>query len=139
MRIVLDSNILVHRIIRNQEDPEVHPRVTAWWDARIAEGDHFYVARHTLAETYAVLQDWMGMSPPNAFFALRQVKRDLAGIIPLTTRDYEAALNRHHALKSKPSDPKVRGAMIYDLLVVQAARKRWISRIATVDRHFRLF
>jgi predicted nucleic acid-binding protein len=125
-KVFADSSVLVAAIL------ESHP-----WHARAlpllkrVQGHEvdLWVAAHSLAETYAVLTAFPTrprVVPIEAWTAIEDGVLSEANVVALTAADYVAAL-RWVAERGLP------GGVVYDAIIVQAARKSGADRILTFD------
>lgn len=126
MKILFDTSVLVAAIV------EAHPMHSHAfpWLKRAKSGEFvMLVAAHTIAELYAVLTT-LPISPRiTPDIARRLIHNDVesfAKIISLTSQDYFLIIK-------EMADSGLSGGIIYDALIVKAARKSIADKILTFN------
>ena len=126
MKVLFDTSVLIAAMV------EVHPEHDSAFDwlrkakAKEIEG---FICSHTLAEAYAVLTK-LPISPkisPN--MAQRLIRDNLLSctrVIALTPKDYNSVIDSLTGLG-------VSGGVIYDALIVQAAKKVKADLLLTLN------
>lgn len=131
MKAAFDTSALVASLVAAHP---MHDRAAKWHRKALRGEIHMVVAAHTLAELYAVLTRLPVVPRMELHVASRLVEQNIvahATVVPLSGRDYRT-------LVTEAADRGVGGCMIYDLLVVHAARKAGADVIVTLDEeHFR--
>jgi len=126
MKILFDTSVLIAAMV------EVHPShdpAFDWLRKAKAEEIEGFVCSHTLAETYAVLTK-LPISPkisPN--MAQRLIRDNLLSctrVITLTSKDYTLVIDRLAGFGES-------GGVIYDALIVQAAKKAKADLLLTLN------
>lgn len=131
MKIFFDTSVLVAALT------ELHPmnRIALPWLEKAAKGKiDAYMCSHSLAEVYSALTRLPispRISPAEAGLIVNNIpEKKLARIIELKTADYWSAIQRVAELG-------LSGGVIYDALLVAAARRMKADRILTFNRkHF---
>lgn len=130
MKVLFDTSVLVAGII---EAHPMHSRSLPWMQQGKAGEFEFLVISHSLAETYAVLTTIPTKPRISPSVALLLVQRNIeasARIIPLSASDYRATIK-------KMVQRDLSGGIIYDALIVTAARRLSVDRLLTLnDRDF---
>ncbi|MEW6570530.1 MAG: PIN domain-containing protein [Nitrospirota bacterium] len=126
MKILFDTSVLAAAIV---EPHPMHPDAFPWLKrAKSGEFDMF-VASHTLAELYAVLTT-LPVSPGIPPDAARRLIHDdvetTAKIISLSSQDYISTIRNL-------ADLGLSGGIIYDALIVRAAKKSGADKVLTFN------
>ena len=126
MRILLDTSVLVAALV------EAHPRhvrALPWLQETKAGKHKLYVSTHSLSELYAVLTTLPlkpKISPLIAWRLIRENVEVSATLISLSATDYKNTVKEMAELG-------MRGGVIYDALIVKAARKEKVGCILTFN------
>ena len=126
MKILIDTSVLVAAIV------ESHPRHTQAlpWLQRVKTGKvAFFVASHTLAELYAVLTTLPlkpKISPSTAWRLVHDNVETSAKVVSLSSSDYRDTVKQM-------SELGLTGGVIYDALIVKAAKKSKVERLLTFN------
>lgn len=126
MKALLDTSVFVAALVAT------HPRhAQAFpWLRRAQAGEYqLVVATHGLAELYSVLTTLPArprISPPDALTLIEQNVERHAQLVSLSGADYTAAL-RDLASRS------LAGGIVFDALLVRAARKAAVDRLVTLN------
>jgi predicted nucleic acid-binding protein len=126
VKILFDTSVLIAAIV---EPHPMHCHAFPWLKrAKLRQFDMF-VASHTLAELYAVLTT-LPISPRIPPDAARRLIHDdvetTAKIIPLSLQDYILTIKNM-------ADWGLSGGIIYDALIVRAAKKSGADKILTFN------
>ena len=128
MRVLFDTSVLVAATV---EPHPVHNRALPWLQRAKAGEFDFLVATHTLAELYAVLTT-LPVKPritPLAAWRLVQTNVEVsARIVTLSVSDYKGTVR-------EMAENGLTGGVIYDALIVTAARKSGADRLLTLNEH----
>lgn len=127
MKTLLDTSVLVGALI---EPHAAHDRCLPWLQRARGASRDTVVAAHSLAELFAVLSAYPvrpRISPELAARAVRQNVSEVARIVPLSAGDYDETIR-------EASELGLSGGVIYDALIVRAARKAEVDRIVTLNR-----
>ena len=127
MRVLLDTSVMVAVLVAAHP---AHARATRCFERYLSTRSALFMCAHSLAELFAVLTR-MPTAPrigPDLANRLIHENIDIAGIriVPLEAADYTEVLDG--MAKSGYS-----GGTIYDMLIVQAARKAAAKRIITLN------
>ncbi len=126
MKVLFDTSVLIAAMV------EVHPShdsAFVWLRKAKAKEIEGFICSHTLAESYAVLTK-LPISPkisPN--MAQRLIRENLLSctrVIALTSKDYSSVIDSLTGLG-------VSGGVIYDALIVQAAKKAQADLLLTLN------
>lgn len=126
MKILFDTSVMVSAMV---EPHPAHGRALPWLKRAKAGEFDLFVASHSLAELYAVLTTLPvrpRISPRTAWRLIHEDVETLATIVPLSKSDYESTI-RHI------SDMELSGGIVYDALIVQAAKKSGADHILTLN------
>lgn len=126
MKILFDTSVIIAAMI---EPHPMHSRAFPWLKrAKLREFDLF-IARHTLAELYAVLTTLPirpkitpGVTQQLIYNNIEKVAR----IVSLSPSDYSSVIKRMR-------DLELSGGIIYDALIAKAAQKSRVDRIVTFN------
>ena len=126
MRILFDTSVLVAAMV---EPHPMHSHAFPWL-ARAKSGEFdMAVAAHTLAEFYAVLTT-LPLIPRIAPAGARRLIHDnietIGRVISLSPKDYVSVINHL-------TDAGLSGGIIYDALIIKAARKANVAKILTLN------
>ena len=125
-KVFADSSVLVAAIL---ESHPWHARALPWLQRARGHEVDLWVAAHSLAETYAVLTAYPAkprVVPLEALNAIEDGVLSTASVVALTAADYTAALRW-------VAERGLSGGVVYDAIIVQAARKSGADRILTFD------
>lgn len=126
MKILFDTSVLVAAIVVAHP---MHSHAFPWLKRAKSREFVMLVAAHTLAELYAVLTT-LPISPRiTPDIARRLIHNDVesfAKIISLTSQDYLSIIK-------EMADSGLSGGIIYDALIVKAARKSIADKILTFN------
>ncbi len=127
MRIVLDTSVMVAALVGAHP---AHKRSAQRLEAMLAERSALFLCAHSLAELFAVLTR-LPTSPrivPDVARRLIVENIELMSIkvVALDAADYMAAIHRM-------SEIGAAGGAIYDMLVIQAARKTKADGLLTLN------
>jgi predicted nucleic acid-binding protein len=126
MKVLFDTSVLVAAFVENHP---MHSRALPWLQGAKRKEFEFLVAAHTVAELYAVLTVLPlkpRISPANARQLLEVNVEGSARIIPLSVSDYTKIIKQL-------SDAGLTGGIVYDALIVAAARKAKVDRLLTFN------
>ena len=126
MKVMFDSSVLVAGMV---EPHPVHERAFSWLKRARAGDFEFFVARHTLAELYAVLTTFPvspRISPGTAQHLIRENVEGAAKAISLSAPDYRAVIRR-------VSNLGLSGGSVYDAMIARAAQKAKVDRLLTLN------
>ena len=126
MKILFDTSVLVAAIV---EPHPMHNRALPWLQRAKTGELAFFVASHTLAELYAVLTTLPikpMISPSTAWRLIHDNIEISAKIISLSPSDYQDIIKR-------VSEFGLSGGIIYDALIVKAAKKSKVERLLTFN------
>lgn len=126
MKILFDTLVLVAAMV---EPHPMHKRALPWLQRGKTGEIAFLVTSHTLAELYAVLTTLPlkpKISPSTAWRLVHDNVETAAKIISLSPSDYSATVKH-------VSELGLSGGMIYDALIVKAAKKSKVERLLTFN------
>lgn len=126
MKTLFDTSVLVAAIV---EPHPMHNRALPWLQRAKTGELAFFVASHTLAELYAVLTTLPikpMISPSTAWRLIHDNIEISAKIISLSPSDYQDIIKR-------VSEFGLSGGIIYDALIVKAAKKSKVERLLTFN------
>lgn len=126
MKILFDTSVLVAAFVENHP---MHSRALPWLQGAKRKEFEFVVAAHTVAEVYAVLTVLPlkpRISPANARRLLEVNVEGHAKIIPLSVSDYIKIIE-------ELANAGLIGGIVYDALIVAAARKAQVDRLLTFN------
>jgi predicted nucleic acid-binding protein len=126
MKTLFDTSVLVAAIV---EPHPMHNRALPWLQRGKTGELAFFVASHTLAELYAVLTTLPikpMISPSTAWRLIHDNIEISAKIISLSPSDYQDIIKR-------VSEFGLSGGIIYDALIVKAAKKSKVERLLTFN------
>ena len=131
MKLLFDTSVFVSALITS------HPRheIAYPWLERAKVRDFELVASsHSLAELYSILSTYPSrprFSPAECRSAIRENVETVATIVPLSASDYAVVLD-------EAASRGFSGGIVFDALIVRAARKAQVDRILTLNvNHFR--
>jgi predicted nucleic acid-binding protein len=127
VKILFDTSVLTAAIV---EPHPMHSHAFPWLKRAKSREFDMFVASHTLAELYAVLTT-LPISPRITPDAARRLIHDdvettTAKIIPLSSQDYISTIK-------DMSDLGLSGGIIYDALIVRAAKKSGADKVLTFN------
>jgi predicted nucleic acid-binding protein len=126
MKIIFDTSALIAAMVVAHP---MHERALPWLK-RCKDGEMEYtVARHTLAELYAVLTTLPvtpKISPGTAARLIREDVGQPARVISLSPSDYGAVIRRL-------ADLGLSGGVVYDALIARAAQRAKVDRLLTAN------
>ncbi len=126
MKILFDTSVLTAAIV---EPHPMHSHAFPWLKRAKSREFDMFVASHTLAELYAVLTT-LPISPRISPDAARRLIHDdvetTAKIIPLSSQDYISTIKNM-------ADLGLSGGIIYDALIVRAAKKSGADKVLTFN------
>lgn len=127
MKIILDTSVMVATLVAAHP---AHARAVRRYEHLLSEGDKLFLCAHSLAELYAVLTR-MPTSPRIGPDTARRLIEDnirltSIGIVSLDAKDYMEVVDRMATLG-------LVGGVMYDMLIVQAARKTKAHAILTLN------
>ena len=126
MKVLFDTSVLIAAMV---EAHTSHDSAFDWLRKAKAKEIEGFICSHTLAESYAVLTK-LPISPkisPN--MAQRLIRDNLLSctrVIALTSKDYNSVIDSLTGLG-------VSGGVIYDALIVQAAKKAKADLLLTLN------
>jgi predicted nucleic acid-binding protein len=123
---LFDTSFLVAALLKTHP---AHKRVAPWMQRVIDGIDVGFVSTHSLAELYATLTALPvqpRVSPKEAQELIKQKVFDVFHIISLSEYDYLEVIN-HLSESSKT------GGIIYDALIIHAARKAKVEQVITLN------
>lgn len=126
MKILFDTSVLVAAIV---EAHPMHTRALPWLQRAKKEKVTFFVASHTLAELYAVLTTLPlkpKISSSTAWRLIHDNVETAARLISLSPSEYRATIKQM-------SELGLTGGIIYDALIVKAAKKSKVERLMTFN------
>lgn len=126
MKVLFDTSVLVAAFV---EAHPMHSRALPWLQGARRKEFEFLVAVHTVAELYAVLTTLPlkpRISPANAQRLLEVNVEGSAVIIPLSVSDYTKIIK-------EVANAGLAGGIVYDALIVAAARKANVDRLLTFN------
>lgn len=126
MKALVDSSVLVSALI---EDHPMHARALPVLVQGRNKKLDLWVAAHSLVETYSVVSTYPSRpryAPGEVRRAIREAIEACVTVVPLSVSDYMAVLQHVAELG-------LSGGVVYDALIVQAARKAMVDRILTFD------
>lgn len=126
MRVFFDTTVLVAAMVEGHPH---HDRAVRWLERARAGKVTYLVAAHSLAESYAVLSAYPTrprIAPGVAAKLVHDNVIESARVVALSARDY-AAIIRSLAQIS------LAGGVVYDALIVAAARKARAERLLTLN------
>lgn len=126
MKTLFDTSVLVAAIV---EPHPMHNRALPWLQRAKTGELAFFVASHTLAELYAVLTTLPikpMISPSTAWRLIHDNIEISAKIISLSPSDYQDIIKR-------VSEFGLSGGIIYDALIVKAAKKSKVECLLTFN------
>jgi predicted nucleic acid-binding protein len=132
LRALLDTTVLVAALVK------AHPRHASaflWLEAGNTRKFTMVVSSHTLAELYAFLTTNKGKHfdeplAPSSAASLLQTNLAAAEIVDLSKGDYYQTIQHIARLD-------LAGAIVYDAIIVKAARKAAVDRLVTNNvKHF---
>jgi len=126
MKILFDTSVLVAAIV---EPHPMHRRALPWLQRAKTGEVAFFAASHTLAELYAVLTTLPlkpKISPSTAWRLIHDNVETAAKIISLSPSDYKETVRQM-------SELGLTGGIIYDALIVKAAKKSKVERLLTFN------
>ena len=126
MKTLFDTSVLVAAIV---EPHPMHNRALPWLQRAKTGELAFFIASHTLAELYAVLTTLHikpMISPSTAWRLIHDNIEISAKIISLSPSDYQDIIKR-------VSEFGLSGGIIYDALIVRAAKKSKVERLLTFN------
>jgi predicted nucleic acid-binding protein len=126
MKTLFDTSVLVAAIV---EPHPMHNRALPWLQRAKTGELAFFVASHTLAELYAVLTTLPikpMISPSTAWRLIHDNIEISAKIISLSPSDYQDIIKR-------VPEFGLSGGIIYDALIVKAAKKSKVERLLTFN------
>jgi predicted nucleic acid-binding protein len=131
VKVLFDTSVLVAAIVKAHPR---HPEAAAWLRRAKSGEIEFLAATHSLAELYSVLSAFPAkprISPTDAWRLIQENVTASANLIALSFDDYLATLQQ-------ASESGLSGGVIYDALIVCAARKAGADRLLTLNqRDFR--
>ena len=126
MKILFDTSVLTAAIV---EPHPMHSHAFPWLKRAKSKEFDMFVASHTLAELYAVLTT-LPISPRISPDAARRLIHDnietTARIVPLSSQDYISSIKNM-------ADLGLSGGIIYDALIVKAAKKYKADKVLTFN------
>jgi predicted nucleic acid-binding protein len=126
VKILFDTSVLTAAIV---EPHPMHSHAFPWLKRAKSREFDMFVASHTLAELYAVLTT-LPISPRIPPDAARRLIHDdvetTAKIIPLSSQDYISTIKNM-------ADLGLSGGIIYDALIVRAAKKSGTDKVLTFN------
>jgi predicted nucleic acid-binding protein len=126
LKIMVDTSVLVAAMV---ESHPAHARALPWLQRLHKRPGDFVVCAHTLAELYAVLTRLPltpRIGPDTARRLIRDNVESLATVVALNRLDYRQILN-------ELSELGLSGGIVYDALVVQAAKNARVGRLLTLN------
>jgi len=126
MKVMADTSVLIAAMVESHPG---HERAFPWLRQAKRKQVDLFVSTHTLAELYAVLTTLPvqpRLSPDIARRLIREDIESVARIVDLRGEDYRQVLD-------DMSDSGLSGGVIYDALVVRAARKAKVDRLLTFN------
>lgn len=126
MKTLFDTSVLVAAIV---EAHPMHTRALPWLQRAKKEKVTFFVASHTLAELYAVLTTLPlkpKISSSTAWRLIHDNVETAAKLISLSPSEYRATIKQM-------SELGLTGGIIYDALIVKAAKKSKVERLMTFN------
>ena len=126
MKVMFDTSVLVAGMV---EPHPAHDRALSWLKRARAGDLEFFVARHALAELFAVLTTLPvspRISPGTARGLIRENVAGPAKTISLSAADYRAVIRR-------VSDLGLSGGIVYDAMIARAAKKIQVDRLLTLN------
>ena len=126
MKILFDTSVLVAAIV---EAHPMHTRALPWLQRAKKEKVTFFVASHTLAELNAVLTTLPlrpKISSSTAWRLIHDNVETSAKLISLSPFEYRATIKQM-------SELGLTGGIIYDALIVKAAKKSKVERLMTFN------
>jgi len=126
MKVLFDASVLVPALLPSHP---MHGQAYPSLERALRGQLQIVLAAHTLAETYAVLSTLPvhpRIGPDQARHLVRQVTR-AAQVVSLSAADYLGVLDA-------VAERGLTGGVIYDALLVQAAKKARADRLLTLDR-----
>jgi predicted nucleic acid-binding protein len=125
VKVLFDTSTLVAAMV---EGHPLHERSLPWLEKARRGTLAYLVAAHSLAELYAVLSSYPTRPRLTPGVAARLVHDNVAAVanvVPLTAADYASVVRTVAELG-------LSGGVVYDALVVQAARKANAERLLTL-------
>lgn len=126
MKILFDTSVLIAAIV---EPHPMHSHAFPWLKRAKSREFDMFVASHTLAELYAALTT-IPISPRITPDAARRLMHDdvetTAKVIPLSSQDYISTIKNI-------ADLGLSGGIIYDALIVRAAKKSGADKVLTLN------
>jgi|SRR5437870_2309301 predicted nucleic acid-binding protein len=131
MKVLFDTSVLVAAIV---EAHPRHPEAASWLRRAKSREIELLAATHSLAELYSILSALPArprISPAKAWQLVQENVAASAHLIALSPEDYSATLQQ-------AAERGLSGGVIYDALIVCAARKAGADRLLTLNqRDFR--
>lgn len=124
--ILLDTSVIIAALIHDHIHHEPARRLLK---SIIAGKQKASLSQHSMAELYGILSTYPTnprLNPETALSLIKENVLDHMEIIGLEPKDYRAVLDRAVSLQ-------LRGGVIYDALVLQAALKKGIPTLYTFD------
>jgi len=126
MKTLFDTSVLVAAIV---EPHPMHCRALPWLQRAKMGEFAFFLASHTLAELYAVLTTLPlkpKISPLTAWRLVHDNVETAARLISLSPSEYKTTVKQM-------SELGLTGGIIYDALIVKAAKKSKVERLLTFN------
>ncbi|MBL7211620.1 MAG: PIN domain-containing protein [Desulfobacteraceae bacterium] len=126
MKTLFDTSVLVAAIV---EPHPMHRRALPWLQRAKMGEFAFFLASHTLAELYAVLTTLPlkpKISPLTAWRLVHDNVETAARLISLSPSEYKTTVKQM-------SELGLTGGIIYDALIVKAAKKSKVERLLTFN------
>ena len=126
MKTLFDTSVLVAAIV---EPHPMHRRALPWLQRAKMGEFAFFLASHTLAELYAVLTTLPlkpKISPSTVWRLVHDNVETAARLISLSPSEYKTTVKQM-------SELGLTGGIIYDALIVKAAKKSKVERLLTFN------